>query len=111
MNDAPLLGRAQVSLAMGSGSDLARLRADAVLLDDRLESIPSALLWAKRARRVMQQNFAWALAYNLCALPLAATGLLAPYAAAIGMSLSSLLVVANSLRLRRPPPIHRRVET
>ena len=105
VNDAPLLGRAQVSLAMGSGSELARLGADAVLLDDRLEAIPMALCWAKRARRVMQQNFAWALAYNLCALPLAATGLLAPYAAAIGMSLSSLLVVGNSLRLRRPPSV------
>jgi len=101
INDAPLLGRAHVSAAMGSGSDLARLRADAVLLDDRLASIPLALHWAKRTKRVMKQNFAWALAYNLCVLPLAATGLLAPWQAAIGMSASSLLVVGNSLRLRR----------
>jgi len=107
VNDAPLLGRAQVSLAMGSGSDLARLRADAVLLDDRLESIPLALVWARRARRVVQQNFAWALAYNACALPLAATGLLPPWLAAIGMSLSSLLVVGNSLRLHRAPRCER----
>jgi Cu2+-exporting ATPase len=102
-NDAPLLGLAQVSVAMGSGTDLARLSADAVLLDDRLGTIPVALRWARRARRVMQQNFAWALAYNLSVLPLAATGLLPPYLAAIGMSLSSLLVVGNSLRLRRAP--------
>jgi Cu2+-exporting ATPase len=103
INDAPLLGRAQVSIAMGSGSDLARLSADTVLLDDRLESIPLALDWARRSRRIMHQNFAWAVGYNLCVLPLAATGLLAPYAAAIGMSLSSLLVVGNSMRLRRGP--------
>jgi Cu2+-exporting ATPase len=103
INDAPLLGRAQVSIAMGSGSDLARLSADTVLLDDRLESIPLALNWARRARRIMRQNFAWAVGYNLCVLPLAAVGLLAPYAAAIGMSLSSLLVVGNSMRLRRGP--------
>ncbi|MCG8592605.1 MAG: cation-translocating P-type ATPase [Proteobacteria bacterium] len=104
VNDAPLLGRAQVSLAMGSGSDLAHLEADAVLLEDRLATIPLALEWAHRTRRVMRQNFAWALGYNACALPLAAMGLLPPYLAAIGMSLSSLLVVANSLRLRHPPP-------
>ncbi|MBW2290503.1 MAG: cation-translocating P-type ATPase, partial [Deltaproteobacteria bacterium] len=96
VNDAPLLGRAQVSLAMGSGSDLARLGADAVLLDDRLATIPLALAWARNARKIMRQNFAWALAYNLCVLPLAAAGLVAPYLAAIGMSLSSLLVVGNS---------------
>ncbi|MFT5442494.1 MAG: Cu2+-exporting ATPase [Myxococcota bacterium] len=103
-NDAPLLGRAHVSLGMGSGSDLARLRADAVLLDDRLELIPLAIVWARKTRAITRQNFAWALAYNLCALPLAATGSLPPYAAAIGMSLSSLLVVGNSLRLRHGPP-------
>ncbi|MCP4026646.1 MAG: cation-translocating P-type ATPase, partial [Sphingomonas sp.] len=100
INDAPLLGRASVSVAMGSGSDLARLRADAVLLDDRLRTIPLALRWAHRTRKVVKQNFAWAVIYNMCALPLAALGVLAPWQAAIGMSLSSLLVVGNSLRLR-----------
>jgi Cu2+-exporting ATPase len=103
INDAALLGRAQVSVAMGSGSELAHVRADAVLLDDRLASIPLALLWARKARTIMKQNFAWALAYNLCVLPLAASGLMAPYLAAIGMSSSSLLVVVNSMRLRRGP--------
>lgn len=103
VNDAPLLGRAQVSVAMGSGSDLARLSADAVLLDDRLTTLPLALCWARSAKRVIRQNFAWALAYNLCVLPLAATGMLPPYAAALGMSLSSLLVAGNSLRLCRAP--------
>lgn len=103
VNDAPLLGRAQVSLAMGSGSDLARLRADAVLLDDRLASLPLALRWARRAQRVVRQNFAWAIAYNASVLPLAVAGLLPPWLAALGMSASSLLVVANSLRLHAPP--------
>lgn len=101
INDAPLLGRAHVSAAMGSGSDLARLRADTVLLDDRLAAIPMALRWARRTRRIMRQNFAWALVYNLCVLPLAAIGMLRPWQAALGMSLSSLLVVGNSLRLRK----------
>ena len=105
INDAPLLGRAQVSIAMGSGSDLARLRADAVLLDDQLASLPLALDWARKARRITQQNFAWALGYNLCVLPLAAMGMLEPYLAAIGMSLSSLLVVSNSMRLRNAPRV------
>lgn len=102
LNDAPLLARASVSIAMGSGSDLARLRADAVLLDDRLESIPLAIAWARRTQRVIRQNFAWALLYNASVLPLAAAGVLAPWQAALGMSLSSLIVVGNSLRLRRP---------
>ncbi len=104
INDAPLLGRASVSVAMGSGSDLARLRADAVLLDDRLTTLPLALGWARWTGQVIRQNFAWALLYNLCALPLAATGVLSPWQAALGMSLSSLIVVGNSLRLRNAAP-------
>ncbi len=105
VNDAPMLGRAQVSVAMGSGSDLARVNADAVLLDDRLPAVPLALAWAERTRRIVRQNFAWALAYNSAVLPLALVGWLPPYLAALGMSASSLLVVLNSLRLRRAPRI------
>ena len=105
INDAPLLGRAHVSAAMGSGSDLARLRADTVLLDDRLTAIPLALRWARRTRRVMHQNFAWALVYNGAVLPLAVVGALPPWLAALGMSASSLVVVANSTRLRKAPRV------
>ena len=99
VNDAPVLAAAQVSIAMGGGSDLTRARADSVLLEDDLDVITRALRWSRKTRRVIRQNLAWALLYNLTILPLAGMGWVAPYAAAIGMSLSSLLVVGNALRL------------
>jgi Cu2+-exporting ATPase len=101
VNDAPVLGRSQVSVAMGGGTDLARVSADAVLLGDRLSALVEAIGWARKTRRIVRQNLAWALLYNLIALPLAACGYVAPYMAAIGMSGSSLLVVANALRLNQ----------
>jgi Cu2+-exporting ATPase len=100
VNDAPVLGAAQISVALSGGSDLARARADCVLLGGDLAALERAIGWSRRANRVIRQNLAWALLYNLAILPLAGMGLVAPYAAAIGMSLSSLLVVGNSLRLR-----------
>jgi len=99
VNDAPVLARAQISIAMGGGSDLARISADAVLLGDRLGLLSEAVRWARKTRRIVRQNLAWALIYNATVLPLAALGYIAPYMAAIGMSASSLLVVANALRL------------
>ena len=101
VNDAPLLGCAEVSIAMGSGTDLARSSADAVLLAESLAGLRLALGHARATRRVIRQNLAWALSYNAVILPLAALGYLAPWAAAIGMSASSLIVVANALRLGR----------
>jgi Cu2+-exporting ATPase len=101
VNDAPVLAGADVSLAMGGGADLAQLRADAVLLGNRLGDIAHAVDVGRRARRVSRQNLGWALGYNLVAIPLALAGLVTPLVAAIGMSASSLLVVANALRLRR----------
>lgn len=100
VNDAPVLARADVSLAMGTGADLAQLRADAVLLSSSLEELVAAVKHARRTLSVMRQNVAWAFAYNLVVLPLAVIGEVAPWAAAIGMSASSLLVVLNALRLR-----------
>ncbi|HXV36004.1 MAG TPA: heavy metal translocating P-type ATPase [Myxococcota bacterium] len=100
VNDAPVLAAAQISVAMGGGSDLARARADCVLLGGDLGALARAVGWSRRTHRVIRENLAWALLYNLAILPLAGMGLVAPYAAAIGMSLSSLLVVGNSLRLR-----------
>ncbi|WP_026279672.1 heavy metal translocating P-type ATPase [Thioalkalivibrio sp. ALJ16] len=100
INDAPVLAGADVSLAMGGGTHLAQTQADLVLLSDRLEHLPQALEQARHTRRVIRQNIAWAIGYNVVALPVAASGLLTPWLAALGMSLSSLLVVGNALRLR-----------
>ena len=101
INDAPVLAQADVSIAMGGGADLAQVRADAVLLSDSLADLVRALKLARKARRVIRQNLAWALGYNLVAIPTAFAGLVTPLLAGIGMSASSLLVVANALRLRR----------
>lgn len=99
INDAPVLARAQVSVAMGSGTQVAAASADMVLMSGRLENLVHAVRVARRALRVIAQNLSWAVTYNLLALPAAAAGWIAPWMAAIGMSLSSLLVVANALRL------------
>ena len=99
VNDAPALAGAHVSVAMGRGAAAAASRADAVLLGDDPLALLAGLDIARRARRIVKQNLAWALAYNLVALPLAALGAVPPWAAAIGMSLSSLAVAANALRL------------
>jgi len=103
INDAPVLGVAQVSVAMGGGTDLAMIRADAVLLKEDLGGLIAALSLARAARRVMLENLAWSAAYNAIALPLAALGFVAPYWAALGMSVSSLVVVLNAVRLGRMP--------
>ena len=101
VNDAPLLGRADVSIAIGSGADLTRLTADAVLLSPNLRPLLTAQSVARKMVRIIHQNFYWAIAYNLIAIPLAMMGKISPAEAAIGMALSSMAVVANSLRLMR----------
>ena len=101
INDVPVLAGADISLAMGNASDLARTSADAVLISSNLERLPEAFQLASRTRKIIHQNLGWALAYNLIALPLAAMGMIAPWMAAIGMALSSLIVVGNALRLNR----------
>ena len=103
LNDAPVLSLADASFAVASATDLARAQADFVLVDGDLHSVTGTLHKARQCRRVILQNLAWALGYNACAIPLAALGHVPPWAAAIGMSLSSLLVVANSLRLNVRP--------
>lgn len=100
VNDAPVLAGAAVSIAMGSGSQLAQASADMVLLSESLQQLPFAIKTSRRMQTIIKQNFAWTIAYNLLAIPLAATGLVAPWMAAIGMSASSLIVVLNSLRLK-----------
>ncbi|MCG5263378.1 heavy metal translocating P-type ATPase [Cupriavidus gilardii] len=103
INDAPVLAQAQVSLALASGAPLAQVGADAVLTHDGIAEIAAALAIARRARAVIRQNLGWAFAYNLVAIPLAASGHLTAWMAGLGMSLSSLLVVANAWRLLRLP--------
>ena len=103
VNDVPVLASADISIAMGEASDLAKTSADAVLLGSRLQTIDQAFEVAARTRRIMIQNLFWASAYNFGILPLAAIGLVGPAIAAAGMSASSLLVVLNALRLTRLP--------
>ncbi len=100
VNDAPVLAGAQVSVAMGSGTTLAAASADLILLSEKLTRLPAAVAKARQTLRIIRENLAWALVYNLCAVPLAAMGDVRPWMAALGMSLSSLLVVLNALRLR-----------
>ena len=101
INDAPLLQGADVAIAMGRGSALAQTSADLILVRDSLDQIPATVRLARRAQRIVRQNLAWSIVYNLAALPLAAMGLVPAWIAAIGMSLSSVLVVLNATRVAR----------
>ena len=101
LNDAPVLSLADVSVAVTGASDLARAQADFVILEGDLSQIALLRRTALRTRRIILENFAWAIGYNAVGIPLAMFGMVPPWAAAIGMSLSSLLVVGNAMRLRR----------
>lgn len=100
INDAPVLAGAQVSFAMGTGTDVASQTSDIVLLSSKLQDVAAALDTGKSTLKVMRQNLLWAAIYNFTALPFAALGYVSPWAAALGMSISSLIVVLNALRLR-----------
>ena len=104
LNDAPVLAGADVSLAIGDGAALAQRSADLVLSGSSLGNVPAAIEIARRTHRIVRQNLAWAIGYNLLALPLAAAGMVTPWLAALGMALSSLAVTANALRLTKVPP-------
>lgn len=101
INDVPVLAGADVSVAMASASDLAQTRADTVLLNNQLTLLPQAIQIAQRTHKIIKQNLLFSLSYNLVALPLAAMGHVPPWAAAIGMTMSSLIVVLNALRLNK----------
>ena len=101
INDSPVLAGANVSIAMGSGTSLAQHSADCVLMHDNLHGLTQAFATARRTMQIVRQNLWWAIGYNVIALPLAASGVLAPWMAALGMSASSLLVTGNALRLSR----------
>jgi len=107
VNDAPVLAAGNVSIAMGRGAALAHASAGLVLVNDNLAALPEAVKLARRTLRIARQNLLWAAIYNFGSLPLAAFGLIPPWLAALGMSLSSVAVVLNSTRLLPGVPRNR----
>lgn len=101
INDAPVLAAADVSTSIAGAADLAQVSSDSIILNGQIEAITAAKRIADKTERIIKQNFRWALAYNSIVLLPAALGYVPPWLAAIGMSLSSLFVVLNALRLKR----------
>ena len=100
INDTPVFGQADISVAMSSGADLANANADIIILNENLNSLVYLKKIANKSNRITKQNYYWALAYNGVALPLAAAGMLTPWLAALGMTMSSLLVLLNASRIK-----------
>ena len=101
VNDAPVMAQADVSIAMGEGASVTRSEADAVLVGGDVSVLPRAVRHSRRCVRIVRQNLAWAASYNLACIPLAMAGWLPPWAAGLGMGLSSIAVILNAQRLAR----------
>ena len=99
INDAPAFAQADIAIAMTNASDLTKINADILLLNHDIQSIETLIAIAAKTTRTIRVNFGWAIGYNLVALPFAILGFLAPWMAALGMSLSSLIVVLNATRI------------
>jgi Cu+-exporting ATPase len=100
INDAPALAIADISIAMGSGADVSIGLSDIVILDNSLQGIIDSFIISKRTYKFIKQNLGISLVYNIVTIPLAVMGYVIPLVAALSMSLSSLLVVGNSLRIK-----------
>jgi Cu2+-exporting ATPase len=103
MNDAPVLARADVSIALGDAVPVAQARCDFIVPGGQLDAVPTLLRQARRTRAVIRQNLAWAAGYNAVCVPLAVAGLMPPWLAGLGMAASSLFVVLNAARLAHIP--------
>ena len=107
VNDAPVLAGAEVAIALAGGAELARASSDIVLVGERLEALAPARVLSQQTLAILHQNHRWAMLYNLTAVQLAAFGLIDPWIAALSMSLSSLCVILNALRIGRDTPATR----
>ena len=111
INDGPVLAGAYVSCALTNGSAIAQSASDLLLFNRSLRVLAEGVALARRARRVVRQNLTWAFGYNVISVPLAAAGYIPPWAAALGMSVSSLAVVLNAARLAAKGARAQRVAT
>ncbi len=102
VNDAPVLAQAQVSIAVDQGAEAAQAAADMVLLSTEIGRLADGVRMARKTQTIIHQNLTWSVLYNIVAIPAAALGYVTPWLAGIGMSLSSLLVVLNAMRLAKP---------
>jgi len=105
INDAPVLAKADVSVSVSGASQLARSSSDILLMGDDMQSLKDVFQLSTKMNAIIKQNMLWALVYNIGALPLAMMGYVEPWQAALGMSVSSLIVVLNSFRLRFVLPV------
>lgn len=106
INDAVALATADLGLALATGTDIALKAADIILVRDDIRVVPDAITIARKTLSTIRLNLIWAFGYNVAAIPIAAAGLLNPLIAAAAMSLSSVLVVYNSLRIQKVQPMH-----